>query len=183
MADDLPADLAYARRLWEQAVTWYRNADTKAQIILTLTGTLIGFVSALVFGTDTDDLVAAFSAITWISVTVFAVAAVLALVAAIRVLVPQTVLKRVRDRQVPSGKLPALWLWRFDLIAAQNEAHFEAGLADLDATRETAALAAHAHQLATSGIAKHRLVAFGFLFLAIAVLALGVGAASFALAA
>jgi len=45
----LDHQLAYCRNVYQQTLDWYRNADAKAQIILTLDGVFIGFLGSNVF--------------------------------------------------------------------------------------------------------------------------------------
>jgi hypothetical protein len=55
--DDLPREgevdqsiaLAYANLVFANVVDWYKNADSKAQIILTLDGALVAFLTSSIF--------------------------------------------------------------------------------------------------------------------------------------
>src|SRR5258708_5162240 len=48
-AEELPACLAYARSLFANLIEWYKSADAKAQVILSLDGALLAFLTASVF--------------------------------------------------------------------------------------------------------------------------------------
>jgi hypothetical protein len=41
--------LDYSRRLYERVIDWYKNADSKAQIILTLDGAFLTFITSSIF--------------------------------------------------------------------------------------------------------------------------------------
>src|SRR6185295_15124320 len=51
----LADQLAYARRVFDNIVVWYNNADTKAQIILSLNGAFLAFLTSSIF-TKKDEL-------------------------------------------------------------------------------------------------------------------------------
>jgi hypothetical protein len=46
MCVDTKPSLEYSRSLYDECVDWYRNADTKAHILLTLLGVSIGFFTS-----------------------------------------------------------------------------------------------------------------------------------------
>ena len=49
MASQAPDhQLAYCRNVYQQTLDWYKNADAKAQIILTLNGVFIGFLGSII---------------------------------------------------------------------------------------------------------------------------------------
>ena len=60
--------LEFSRRIFDNILDWYKNADTKAQIILSLDGAFLVFLTSFIF-TKPDDLLAVFShfgAETWL---------------------------------------------------------------------------------------------------------------------
>src|SRR5437868_3587557 len=60
--------LDYSRNLYERVIDWYKNADSKAQIILTLSGIFITFLTSSIFKNpnDTFQIINKFSTLTWI---------------------------------------------------------------------------------------------------------------------
>jgi hypothetical protein len=55
MASDREPSLEYSRFLYDDVKDWYKNADTKAQILLTLMGVFITFLASSIFA-KADDL-------------------------------------------------------------------------------------------------------------------------------
>ena len=172
-AGQMDPKLEYTRRLWDKASDWYRNADTKAQITLTLSGTLVGFVSALILNTNTRTITNEFSPATWLFFILFGVFIVSALVSSFLALRPRSLTK---DQKSTTASIS---LWRFDLIQAKTAENFVTGVKNLASSAEIEALAQHVHELASEGIKKHRWTAYGFFFLTLAVLMLGAAAASY----
>ena len=58
MCTDIKPSIEYARSLYDDVVYWYKNADTKAQILLTLMGVFVGFLtsSIIVGATDLNEI-------------------------------------------------------------------------------------------------------------------------------
>lgn len=48
MADNVTSSLEYTRRLYESVLDWYKNADAKAQVVLSLDGIFLTFVGTTV---------------------------------------------------------------------------------------------------------------------------------------
>src|SRR5687768_15294422 len=60
--------LAYIRTLFDHVIEWYKNADTKAQVLLTLDGAFLAFLINPIFqNPDTlASVVAKFGTTTWV---------------------------------------------------------------------------------------------------------------------
>ena len=60
--------LEYARRVMEHNFEWYKNADTKAEIILALDGAFLAFVSSSIFTNQDElkDILESFTPLTWL---------------------------------------------------------------------------------------------------------------------
>ena len=59
--------LEFTRNLYERTIDWYKNADSKAQIILTLNGALISFLAASIFKNPDEllKIIRKFNGFTW----------------------------------------------------------------------------------------------------------------------
>ena len=59
--------LEFSRNLYERTIDWYKNADSKAQIILTLNGALISFLAASIFKNPDElfKIIRKFNGFTW----------------------------------------------------------------------------------------------------------------------
>ncbi|UWZ85724.1 Pycsar system effector family protein [Occallatibacter riparius] len=59
--------LAYSNMVLANAIDWYKNADTKAQIILTMDGALVAFLTSSLFkkAEDISAITARFTPLTW----------------------------------------------------------------------------------------------------------------------
>jgi len=73
--------LAYARLLWANILDWYKNADLKAQVLLTFDGAFLSFLAGSVFvkAENLENILVGFGLETW----GFALAMVLALLGSI----------------------------------------------------------------------------------------------------
>ncbi len=60
--------LDYSRRLYGNIHDWYKNADTKARILLTLAGVFLSFLTSTAFTkkNDLDSILELFGLETWI---------------------------------------------------------------------------------------------------------------------
>jgi len=60
--------LAYSNLVFANTVDWYRNADSKAQIILSLDGALVAFLTSSLFkkAEDLTPITSHFTALTWV---------------------------------------------------------------------------------------------------------------------
>lgn len=61
-------NLEYTRRVYDNVLSWYKSADSKAQVILAIDGGFIAFVSSTVFAKPEDLLAVlrSFNSVTWI---------------------------------------------------------------------------------------------------------------------
>ena len=81
-------NLEFSRSLYERTIDWYKNADSKAQIILTLNGVFISFLAASIFKSP-DDLLKItnkFSSFTWFCLLAMGVCVCFSIVCAVRCL-------------------------------------------------------------------------------------------------
>ena len=68
MTDNNTRHLEYTRRLYDNVMDWYRNADAKAQVILAIDGGFIAFVSSTIFAKPDElrPVLDAFVPVTWL---------------------------------------------------------------------------------------------------------------------
>jgi hypothetical protein len=68
--------LEYARRLYANVLDWYKLADTKAQLLLTIDGAFITIIAGAIFGNPeaTSDRARQFGPETWVLLAVSALA-------------------------------------------------------------------------------------------------------------
>jgi hypothetical protein len=64
---NLKDSVEYARRVFEHNFNWYKNADSKAEIILAIDGIFLGFVTSSIFIKQSElvDILQSFKSITW----------------------------------------------------------------------------------------------------------------------
>ena len=68
MTNNSNENLEYTRRLYDNVLDWYKNADTKAQVVLAINGGFITFVGSSVFkqAKEVKSLFDSFDCVTWI---------------------------------------------------------------------------------------------------------------------
>jgi hypothetical protein len=68
--------LEYARRIFDSVLDWYKNADTKAQIILTINGVFLAFLTGSIFKKQDDigPMFSRFGGETWLLLGLMCVA-------------------------------------------------------------------------------------------------------------
>lgn len=61
--------LDYSRRLFHHIIDWYKNAETKAQVIFTLDGAFLTFLTSLIFlnTSELKEFISVFGPETWVS--------------------------------------------------------------------------------------------------------------------
>ncbi len=64
MPDRPPHNLEYTRRVYDSVLDWYKNADAKAQVIFTLDGAFLTFLTGSIFNKDLEDVL---GRISWVS--------------------------------------------------------------------------------------------------------------------
>ncbi|GAA0452469.1 hypothetical protein Ade02nite_00420 [Paractinoplanes deccanensis] len=165
--------LDYSRRLYANVVDWYKVAETKAQVILSLDGIFISFLIGSVLATSADarDAVKQFAWHTWIALALLAVSLAASVFSAVRCLItrvmtPTEARKRYtsepgQDR--PDGQMPES-LWFFQSIAMFDETVYCESALGVDAEAEKAALNNQIYLLSGKVLKKHRWVNRGFFF-------------------
>jgi hypothetical protein len=168
----------YARRVYGNVLSWYDNADRKAQLILTANGgfltVLVGFaLSKPVELTQTLDT---FGPETWLFAGIAATSIVVAFASAARALYsrlhsPKSALERISEHGVelhdPTTYDPAV-LWFFQFVAQLNESAYEYRLRTVTAGDEIDSMADEIILLSKNVTSKHHWVNVGFIATTIA---------------
>lgn len=169
---EISASLDYARRLFERIIDWYKTADSKAQIILTLDGAFLTFLTTSVFK-NPDELtriIQRFNFFTWLFLGLMCVCLILSIISALMCLWSRVWLFSKRDAALVSEKTrikdaerysPNVMLF-FKTISWLDHDKFQSQLADVDEEFEIKALASQSYLLSRRVNAKHLLVNLGF---------------------
>jgi hypothetical protein len=164
----------YSRRLYEDVLSWYRNADSKAQIILTLDGVLLGFLTSTILANPgrVKEVILVFGTETWVLILLMSVTLVGSVISAEECLRSRTY--RTRQLRKEFGKLgvdPAKQetyraevIWFFQMVAGLDKASFQSFVRNSNANLEVDVLTGQAFELSKRVSEKHRWVNRAFLF-------------------
>jgi hypothetical protein len=168
------APLAYIRPLYANILDWYRNADAKAQVLLTTAGVFLSFVSSLVFRKkeELEGVTKFFGLETWVLIALTAICLFLTIVFALvclhsRLKDPEDLREHlhavVNDKEVKLKQWPET-LWFFGMIAQlQDRRRFQARLAAFTKADEVLALSSEIFILSCNVLRKHKWVNRGFI--------------------
>jgi hypothetical protein len=163
-------ELTYVRRLYDYILDWYKNADTKAQAILTLDGALITFITGFVLlkPDDLNDTVADLGTINYIFLALMATSLIVSVSCALNSFRSRLNKWKVEDPQSNTTKqIPIEKMWFFGDIAVANKTVFKEAIKKIDYQFEITVLADQIHILSNNVLHKHQWVtrafwAFGF---------------------
>lgn len=178
---DLSDAVEYTRRIYDSNMDWYKNADTKAEIILSLDGIFLAFVISSIFMKQGDllEILESFTVWTWLFFGLMFMALAGSILCAIACLwsrIPLT--KRRRDQYLAKRNirvdkqdtyLPEVTFF-FQKISWLNSDLYQKLLLSTNKRFEIEALATDVHVLAGNVVKKHRLVDFGFFLTGISLL-------------
>lgn len=178
---DLSDAVEYTWRIFNSNIDWYKNADTKAQIILSLDGIFLAFVTNSIFMKRADliALLVGFTVWTWLLFGLMCVALAGSILCAIACLwsrIPLT--KRGRDKYLASHNIQVDKLdtylpeatFFFQKISWLKSDLYQRLLLSADKRFEIEALGPDIHTIASNVVKKHRLVDVGFLLTGISLL-------------
>ncbi|WP_433382114.1 hypothetical protein ACQPZX_18335 [Actinoplanes sp. CA-142083] len=180
-----PANLEYARRVYDRVIDWYKVAETKAQLILTVNGAFVTIAFGILTGSIADlrDSLDEWGALTWLFLTLTVVTISASIVCAALSLLSQherhirqdfKQLKIDPDREKtyrPEGA------WYYGHIAKLRWEGVQSMLAGADEKFEVDVLTYHVHGLSQTVLRKHRLINAGWMLTAATLLSLvGAGA-------
>ena len=174
--------LKYAQRLWDNILDWYNNADTKAQILLTLAGVFLSFLTSAAFTKKSDlkPIVDLFGEETWLFLLFMIAFLIAAIVSALlclrsRLADPEDIVKHLHDIVVDVEGKDRQWpetMWFFGMIAQlKDRRRFQARLHEFTEEDELQALSSQIFIVSKNVLKKHKWVNRGFLFIALTLLA------------
>ena len=169
---ELSDALEYARRVFEKVIDWYKNADSKAQIILTLDGTFLTFLTTSVFKNpdEISKVTGRFRFDTWLFLILMCLCLIASIVSALMCLWSRVFLRPGRDSVLIRAKQelktaerysPNVMLF-FKTISWLDHDQFQKQLGQIDKEFEIRALASQIYLLSKRGYRKHLLINCGF---------------------
>lgn len=158
--------LDFSRRLYERTIDWYKNADSKAQIILTLNGALIAFLTSNIFKNPDDifKLINKFGGLTWLFLLLMCVCLVGSILSAFLCLRSRLGSSAEIERLKNSAEYSPNEMLFFGTITHLDRDKFQAQLKDIGEDSEIEGLAAQIYLLSKNVSAKHIWVNRGFAF-------------------
>ena len=179
--NDSPS-LKYTQRLWGNILDWYNNADTKAQILLTLASVFLGFLASTAFTKKSDlrPIVDLFGIETWILLsfmTAFLIAAIISALLCLRSRMedPEEIVNHLHDIVVDIEGKERQWpetMWFFGMIAQlKDRRRFQSRLHEFTEEDELQALSSQIFIVSKNVLKKHKWVNRGFLFITLTLLA------------
>lgn len=164
--------LDFARSLYERTLEWYKNADSKAQIILTLNGAFVAFLTSNIFkGPDEIyKIINKFGALTWILLALMTLCLVGSIISALACLWSRVAFSTERDRIILSeikdlkekGEYSPHLMMFFKTIALLDAEKFQNQLAKIDEDFEIKAIASQCYLLSKRVSEKHLWANRGF---------------------
>ena len=164
--------LEYARRLYDTTIDWYKNADLKAQILLTLDGAFLTFMTTSIFSKSGPDLKTIVERLNQdykvkVFLSFMCVTLVASIVCALFCLWSRTLFRKARKlrRTVgPGGSYSPEVMWFFQMLTWLDERKFRQELAKVDSNFEIQARGFQILAIARNVWKKHLGVDLGFLF-------------------
>jgi hypothetical protein len=181
--------LEYARKLYENHLKWYADAETRAQAALTLDGVLLAVLTGVLIAKseDVSKVISVFEWHTWLALIVTAVGLLVSIGAAVLTLQARPLTKaKVTQRMAGVDKdEPDTYntkvMWYFQLISELKENHFVTKSASVGEPFEQEALARQVFVLAGRLTKKFRRLFWSFTGTAVALIGLLGFAASYVL--
>lgn len=171
---ELSTALDYSRFVYTNVLDWYRNADLKAQIILTLDGAFVAFLTASLFKVPDDaaKITQRFTGYTWFFLTLMCLCLAASIVSALLCLWSRVFLLTKRDKILIREKTrisegvhpysPNVMLF-FKTINWLDHDSFQEQLTTADTEFQIRALASQIYLLSRRTYVKHVLVNCGFM--------------------
>jgi hypothetical protein len=169
---ELTDALDYARRVFDKVLDWYKNADSKAQIILTLDGIFLTFLTSSVFRSPNEisNVISRFKFDTWLFLALMCLCLVGSIVSALMCLWSRVFLRAQQDSVLIRAKeelktserySPNVMLF-FKTISWLDHDEFQEQLGKVDKEFEIKALASQIFLLSKRVYRKHLLINCGF---------------------
>jgi len=164
--------LDFARSLYERTIDWYKNADSKAQIILTLNGAFVAFLTSNIFKNpdEISKITNKFGGLTWILLALMTLCLVGSIVSALVCLWSRVsfsterdriILDEIKDLNEKDEYSPHLMIF-FKTIAMLDAEKFQNQLSKIDESFEIKALGSQCYLLSKRVSEKHLWANRGF---------------------
>lgn len=167
------ASYEYSRYLYSEVLGWYKNADAKAQVILTLDGAFITFFSSALF--FKSNVISTLDISTKIILCLMGVSLTFSIYNAISCLWSRIysthylkdIFKKagVEPNDITTYKPEVMWF--FQMIPQLNRSYFVTKILTISEKFEPQALMNSVYTLCNNVVKKHKHVNWGFLFAAI----------------
>jgi Family of unknown function (DUF5706) len=165
--------LAYSNLVLANTIDWYKNADSKAQIILTLDGAVVAFLTSSLFkkAEDLSSITVHFTTLTWTLLGAMCVCLAGSIISALMCLWSRVSLGIKRDsvlgkerQHIREGKRPYSpnVMFFFKTICWLEHDRFQAQLEKVDEEFHIRAVGSQAYLLSERVYRKHVLVNAGF---------------------
>ncbi|WP_305784675.1 hypothetical protein [Symbioplanes lichenis] len=186
-----PANLEYMRRVYERAIDWYKIAEGKAQLILTVNGAFVTVVFGLLSGNVAGlrNSLGSIGVLTWLFLTLGSLAlggsilaAALSLLSRHETHIRHDFAELAVDPRDETTYCPEA-LWYYGHLAKLHRRGIQRMVRGVDEATELDVLAYHVQGLAATVLRKHRLINAGWGLTGAALLALLGGAVSLVLSA
>jgi hypothetical protein len=191
--DALTPSVEYSRRLYDDVLGWYHNADAKAHVLLGLDGAFVTFVAATAFRKpeELSSLLPKFTPWTWGFLGLMTASLVASIASAIYCLWSRVYLRPssfvhstlAKAHAVTLDTYPPGTMWFFQFISGLNSAKFQRTLFRIDSRFEIEALASQISILSNNVRKKHIGANVGFVLAIATLLLFGAAAASYVMAA
>lgn len=172
--------IEYARSLYADVLAWYHNADTKAQVILTLDGVFLGFLTSTIFSSraELEAIVARFDRATWTYLGLMCISLVASIVSTVvalwsRLYRPGTITDMFEHAGVvvdDEATYVASTTWFFQHVSRLQAGPLARRLRAIDETFEIDARAAQIVALSKNVAKKHWAVDAGFVFFSLSLI-------------
>jgi hypothetical protein len=166
----------HVQALYDRVIGWYEDAERKAQLILTLDGVFLSFVSAAAFRKPADlrATTSQFGPLTWLLLGLMAACLLLSIISAVVALRSRLYSKSELQRELAAGGANASGkstygpgvTWFFQDLARLDPMILARTLGDASAEFAIQALALQLKPLSKRVVSKHRWVNRGFMFAA-----------------
>jgi Pycsar effector protein len=164
----------YSRRLLELVINWYNNADSKAQVILTLDGAFLTFLTSSILSSPDElaKIIGRFGPDTWLFLILMGISLVASIVSALMCLLSRiflmpkqdSVLGREKARVKTAEKYSPNVMMFFQSVSWLDHDKFQEQLKTVDKEFEVEAIASQIYHLAKRVTTKHKAVNYGFAF-------------------
>ncbi len=153
--------LEYARRLFSNILDWYKNADTKAQVVLTFDGVFLSFLTSLVFlkKEELRDILSVFGSETWIALVLMALSLIVSIISALMCMKSRLAFPDI-DKKKPYK--PEV-MWFFGSIAFLEENAFQERIKTMVKEDEITVLSSQIYKVSKNVLRKHQWANRGFL--------------------